>query len=48
VLGIPGKQPSLHIRVFDVMARLHLALAPLRFGEESLLVGDVRFDGVGN
>ena len=44
----PGKQPSLHVFVADVVAGLHLAVGLAHFRENALLVGNVRFDSIGN
>jgi hypothetical protein len=48
VPGAPREQPSLHVLMFDEMAGGDLALSLANFGEHSLLIGNVRLDGIGD
>jgi hypothetical protein len=44
----PGKQPSLHVFVGNVMTSLQLTIGDAEIGENALLVGNIGRDGVGN
>jgi len=48
MVGAPGEEPGLHIFMFDVVSRLHLAAGLANLRQQSFLVGDVRFDGIRN
>lgn len=48
VFRSPGKQPSLHVFVGDVMTSLELTIGDAEIGENALLVGNIGLDGVGN
>ncbi len=44
----PGEKPSLHIVVLNVVAGGELAIRLADFREHSLLIGNVRLDGIGD
>jgi len=48
MVGAPGEEPSFHIFVFDVVARLYLTAGLAGFRKQSFLVGNIGFDGIGN
>lgn len=47
-VGPPGKQPGLHVLVPDVVTGLYLAVCLADFSQQSLLVGYVGFDRIGD
>ena len=46
VVRAPGEQPRLHVFTRDVMPGLDLAVSLADLGQHSLLVGNVRLDGI--
>lgn len=48
MIGAPGQKPRFHIFVSDVVARLDLPACLPDFGAHAFLVGNVRFDSVGD
>jgi hypothetical protein len=48
MVAAPGKEPCLHVFVFDVVPGLDLSRRLARFRQQSFLIGNVRFDGVGD
>jgi hypothetical protein len=48
MVGAPGEEPGLHVFVFDVMSRLDLTGTLPSLCQQSFLVGNIRFDGIGD
>ena len=48
MIRAPRQQPGFHVLVPDVVAGLHLPVGLLNFRLYAFLVGNVRFDGIGD
>lgn len=48
VVSTPGEQPGLHVLGFHVVPGLHLTVRQAGFRQQSLLVGDVGLDRIGD
>ena len=48
MVGAPREEPGLHIFVFDIVSGLHLAGGLPSLCQQSFLVGNIGFDGIGD
>lgn len=48
MIRAPGQQPGFHVLVPNVVTGLHLPVGLLNLRSHAFLVGNIRFDGIGN